>query len=238
MGHQYFNAEVINIIDESDIVKRYLLRADNPDFNFKAGQFVMFDLPITSKFTNRSYSISSPPNNNQEFEVCIVLKEDGSGTPYLFQNVEIGSVIKTAGPFGKFILPDSIETDLCFLCTGTGIAPLRSMILDIYNRQIKHQNIYLIFGNRYKKDILYHDEFTRLSEQYPDFKFIPVLSRENSESWNGEIGYVHPIYLNLYSQIQKVTFYICGWSEMVREARNNLKEIGYTKNEIKFELYD
>lgn len=237
MHVDYFDAEVIDIIDESPIVKRYYFKMpDTMEFRFQAGQFVMLDLPIESKFTNRSYSIASPPTHDNMFELCIVLKEDGVGTPHLWKNVHVGSKVKTAGPFGKFVLSPTHPGDICFLATGTGIAPLRSMLLRIIQEQIPHQDIYMIFGNRLEQDILYRKEMEEIQSLHPRFHFIPVLSRQSE--WNGKKGYVHDTVREIFGDGHPATFYICGWKNMVREARENLKNMGYTKPDIKFESYD
>jgi len=235
----WYEAEIFDIIDESPKVKRFWFRMPpEANFSFKAGQFVMLDLPIQAKYTNRSYSISSAPTDDSTFELCIVLKEDGIGTTWVWENIKVGSKIKTAGPLGKFILPEVIDKDICFICTGTGIAPLRSQLMEIFNKNIPHKDIYMIFGNRIISDVLYRKEMEELEAEHPEFHFIPVLSRETPETWN-HLGYVHKYYLDLYGDKQKpVMFYICGWSSMVREARDKLRELGYTKDELKFELYD
>jgi CDP-4-dehydro-6-deoxyglucose reductase len=102
---------------------------------------------------------------------------------------------------------------------------------------LPHKNIYLVFGNRLEKDILYRQEFEDLERDLPDFKFIPVLSRENP-GWNGHKGYVHAVYEDLFSDKRPARFYICGWSEMLKETRQRLEAMGYDKNSIFFEVYD
>ena len=69
-----------------------------------------------------------------------------------------------------------------------------------------------------------------------DFKYIPVLSREE---WDGETGYVHDQYLNLLKNniLKNPTFYLCGWRDMIKEARLNLKERGFDSKKIKLEIY-
>jgi ferredoxin-NADP reductase len=239
MSYQFYDAEVIKIEDESDAVKRFYFKMpDEIIFEFKAGQFVMLDLPLDAKFTNRSYSIASAPSNDNIFELCIVINEDGLGTPWIWENVEVGTKLKCTSALGKFVLPETIDCDLCFVATGTGIAPVRSMIGEIYNKNIPHQDIYVIFGNRFIKDILYRNEFDSLQTQHPEFHFIPVLSRETAETWKGTIGYVHQVYEKIFADNRRAYFYLCGWSAMVKEARDRLKARGYTKNELKFELFD
>lgn len=238
MAYTYTECKIVKILDESDVVKRYFIRfPDSVNFQFKAGQFVMLDLPIESKVSNRSYSIASAPGNENTFELAIVLKPDGQGTPYLFENARSGSTVHVSRALGKFILPDPIDRDICFICTGTGVAPLRSMLMHIYNVGIPHRNIYLIFGNRWEKDILYRNELEALAENHPEFTFIPVLSRDNP-GWNGKSGYVHAVYEELFADKRPAYFYICGWKDMLNEARERITAMGYEKKFIRFEAYD
>ena len=238
MSPNYYDATIIKIIDETDLVKRYFIKMPpESEFSFKAGQFIMLDLPIESKVPNRSYSIASAPSTDSIFEICIILKPDGLGTHYIFEHLEVGTPVKVSKALGKFLLPEVIDRDLCFIATGTGIAPLRSQLFNIFNKNLPHKNIYMIFGNRWEKDILYKKELEDLQLQKPEFKFIPVLSRSN-EGWKGKNGYVHAVYEELFADNRPANFYICGWSEMLKEARYRLKEMGYDKNYIKFESYD
>jgi NAD(P)H-flavin reductase len=239
MKQTFYNAEIINIIDETASTKRFFFKVNHLDqFKFKAGQFVMIDLPIESKITYRSYSIASSPNNTNEFELLIVLNPTGKGTPYMWENIKIGSIVKIAGPIGKFSLPDILDKEICFLCTGTGIAPLRSMLIDLVNNKKINVPIKLIFGSRYKEDLLYKEEMSQLQKELINFEFIPILSRETDENWDGKKGYVHEVYENIYADKRPCYFYLCGWSAMIKEARERLVTLGYTKNDIKFELYD
>ncbi len=238
MAYQFSDATIVNILDENERVKRYFIKVpDEVPFSFKAGQFIMLDLPIASKYTNRSYSIASAPSNDNIFELCIVLNEKGLGTPYLWENYQIGTKVKISKVLGKFQLPEVIDRDICFIGTGTGIAPLRSQILDIYNRGLPHRNIYLVFGNRWEKDILYRKEMEALQEQHSSFRFLPVLSRAN-EGWMGLNGYVHSVYEEIFKDRRSAYFYICGWADMLKEARHRLEVMGYDRKSIRFESYD
>lgn len=238
MAYKYYDATIVNIIDETDMVKRFFIKmSDEIKFTFKAGQFIMLDLPIRSKYTNRSYSIASAPSDDNIFELCIVLKPTGVGTPYKWEHFKVGTAVKVSKVLGKFQLQEPIETDLCFIATGTGIAPLRSMIVDIHNRKLPHKNIYLVFGNRFEKDILYRKEFEQLEKDMPGFQFIPVLSRENP-GWKGRTGYVHAVYEELFADKRPAQFYICGWTDMLHEARRRLEALGYDRKLIRFESYD
>lgn len=238
MAYQFQEAKIIRIIDENDVVKRFFIQApEHMEFRFKAGQFVMLDLPIDSKYTNRSYSIASAPSDDNIFELCIVLNPKGIGTPYMWENFREGSSVQISKVLGKFTLPEELDRDICFICTGTGIAPLRSQLLDILNRQVAHRNLYMVFGNRWTKDILYREEMEKLEEYHPEFRFIPILSRDNAD-WTGPKGYVHQVYEEIFSDRRSAYFYLCGWADMLKEARHRLETMGYDRKAIRFESYD
>jgi CDP-4-dehydro-6-deoxyglucose reductase len=120
------------------------------------------------------------------------------------------------------------------ICTGTGIAPFRSMLHHIKNHNIPHKDIYLVFGCRTKDALLYYEEMMQLQESIPGFHYIPTLSREQ---WEGKTGYVHPIYESLCADKRPAVFYLCGWKGMIDEARKRILDMGYTKDEIHREIY-
>src|ERR1700704_5089682 len=122
--------KVIRIEDLTYNTKRFWIEVpEMKEFDFIPGQFVTLDLPIHEKPNKRwrSYSIASWPDGTNTIELVIVLLEGGLGTNYLFNEVKVGSELTLRGPQGVFTLPEQIDRDLFFICTGTGIAPFRSM---------------------------------------------------------------------------------------------------------------
>ncbi|TBR18578.1 MAG: FAD-dependent oxidoreductase [Chitinophagaceae bacterium] len=234
----WIKGNVIRIEDETYNTKKFWIEVPEiTEFQFTPGQFVTLDLPIHEKVNKRlrSYSIANSPDGSNIFELIIVLNKLGAGTTYLFNEINIGSELVFRGPQGVFTLKeDDLNHDLFFICTGTGIAPFRSMAHHINNKKISHQNIYLIFGTRTKEDLLYHNELSQLQKELPTFQYIPVLSREQ---WEGRTGYLHVIYEELCGSKQPAHFFLCGWKNMIDEAKNRIVELGYDKKSIHQELY-
>ncbi len=247
MPWTWYDAEVIRIEDASSITRRYWLKIPQEEpVTFTAGQFFTMDLPIHERRNKRwrSYSIASAPTEDNVFEFCIVLLEGGTGTTYLFEEVEVGSVIRMKGPSGTFVLKEPVEKDLVFICTGTGVAPFRSMIWDHFQLEKPYKHIHLIYGTRYAENILYQSEFEELLEKMPRFQYSVSLSREeNLDQLNVPFslkkGYVHQFYLDHYAQPRSdLEFYICGWRNMIDDAVDKLiNQLGYDKKQIHFELY-
>ncbi|MEY2916536.1 MAG: hypothetical protein RIS73_250, partial [Bacteroidota bacterium] len=178
-------AKVIKIENETANTRRFWMQVPELEkFDFKPGQFVTLDLPINEKKNKRwrSYSIASWPDGTNVFELVIVFMEDGAGTTYLFNEVKEGDELTFRGPVGVFTLPETLVTDYYLICTGTGIAPFRSMLHNIVINATPHTNVYLIFGTRKKENLLYYLELKNLAENNPGIHYIPVLSREE---WDG-----------------------------------------------------
>ncbi|HEV2480955.1 MAG TPA: FAD-dependent oxidoreductase [Puia sp.] len=237
--------KVIRIEQEAAQTRRFWIQLPSlASFDFEPGQFVTLDLPIHEKLNKRirSYSIASWPDGTNVIELVIVLLEGGAGTTYLFNEVSVGSELTLRGPQGVFTLPEVIEKDLFFICTGTGIAPFRSMSHHILNYNVAHRDIYLIFGCRRFEDALYGKEMAELARQLPCFHYIPTFSRETIDANNPQIrtGYVHAIYEELCRRqetIRPAHFFLCGWKNMIDEAKERILALGYDRKSIHQELY-
>jgi glycine betaine catabolism B len=233
-------ATVIKIEQQTHNTRRFFIQMPtDAAFHFEAGQFVTLDLPIHEKPAKRlrSYSIASWANGTNVFELCIVLLEGGAGTTYLFNEIKEGSEIILRGPVGVFTLHEhALQNDIYLICTGTGIAPFRSMVQHIKLHNLSHKNIYLIFGCRTKADLLYFEELKTLSDEMEGFHYIPTLSREN---WEGAAGYVHAVYENILqtNPNKDANFMLCGWKAMIDDAKEKIVALGYDKKAIHSELY-
>lgn len=230
-------AVVIKIEQETPNTRRYWLQLPEVErFDFKPGQFVTLDLPIHERRNKRwrSYSIASMPDGTNVIELVVVNLEGGAGTDYIFNNVEVGTELTLRGPQGVFVLHDQVPEHLFLVCTGTGIAPFRSMVHYIKEHNIPHGHIHLIFGTRTKNDLLYYEEMKQLEQEIENFHYHPVLSRED---WEGHKGYVHPVYENLCKDLPGACFMLCGWKDMVDDAKKKLLEMGLDKKNICLELY-
>ncbi|MBK8668329.1 MAG: hypothetical protein IPN89_02255 [Saprospiraceae bacterium] len=139
MPTRWYQGTVINIESLSTTTRQFTLSVDGDTiFDFKPGQFVTMDLPVSEKrlYRWRSYSIANTPNNNNILQFCIVRSSEGLGTKYFFEDVTIGSVLKFKGPDGGFTLPDDLSREIIMICTCTGVAPFRSMIRQVIDKKM------------------------------------------------------------------------------------------------------
>jgi NAD(P)H-flavin reductase len=201
---------------------------------FLGGQYFSFRI---ADRVNRSYSIASAPGaENIEFVVDIC--PGGPGSVFV-KNLKPGDEFDVMGPFGFFTLEKSkaFENDepIIFIATGTGIAPLKSMILDLFDNKKTKREIFLFYGLRYDNEEYFFKDFHELSEKFPNFFFNPVISRP-TKSWNGNKGYVQDYILQM-PVIETAKVYICGSNKNVDAINAALVEHGYPKENIFFEKF-
>lgn len=227
---------IVEIIQEAPRVRRFVLQPEhNSALNFIPGQFIVLQMESPEHgIIQRSYSISSKHANDQYLELCIAMNDNGVFTPWLFKQEE-GFWIVGSEPQGNFTFLDGqARVPHMFICTGTGVAPFRSMISKAL--KLEDTPVYLVFGNRFSEDILYHEEWKQLAQQNQNFHYHPVLSRQNQSF--AHTGYVHPVYTKILEKVNDAQIYVCGWQNMLVETRKNLKALGFNRKQYHFEQYD
>lgn len=198
------------------------------DISFLPGQFLSVFVPKPEKGKNwrRSYSIASPPED-EHIDFCIKRVEKGPGTLYL-DNLQIGEICRSIGPYGQFYYhPDPAKKNV-FIATGTGLAPMRAMVLSKSFKNDDSKTLVLL-GVTEATEVLYADDFSNC-------RFISCLSREKKEGhFTGRVTE----FLRKTSEVDwtQSHFYLCGNGAMISEVKSILFEKNVEKNYIHHEAY-
>ena len=202
---------------------------------FKAGQFCMIHVPKEGdpKPLKKAYSICSAPFEEGYIDLCIKLVEGGYTTNW-FWTLKEGDEVTLTIPYGGFLIHEPIDYNFIFIATGTGLTPLRSMIKSLLHEGCKKQMM-LIFGVRYENEILYEEEFRQLEKKYPNFRFIPTISRP--KNWTGEKGYVQEQLKKHVTDPKGKQIYVCGLVPMIEAVQKAAAEIGFNPKQVHFEKY-
>ena len=220
-----FDARVSRITDLTPDVRQIDLTVlgDEP-FQFAAGQFISFEVarpgfvhPLT-----RPYSIASAPGSGR-VELVLNLVPGGTVSPYLF-GLKPGDRTTFIGPTGAFCLPQQPKRHLLFVATGTGIAPVRSMLLSLAERGLDVP-VTLFWGLRSERDLYYQDEMNQLPERLPQFSFVTTLTRP-AGAWTGTVGTVTTLVENRIMSVSNLEAYVCGSEGMIRDVTAALRRKG------------
>jgi ferredoxin-NADP reductase len=213
-------------------VRSFRFRLVEPGrLEFKAGQFVILNVPHEGKVVKRAYSIASAPHEPAAVELCVQHVEGGIASTY-FWKLKEGETVSISGPHGNFLLKEPMDYEPVFMATGTGVAPLRAMIKHLIHVNFA-RDIWLLFGTRYEHALLYDSEFRSLGGLRPNFRYIPTVSRP--KEWHGETGHIQQTFQKHITDWSNKEIYLCGWLEVVKAICADLEGFGVPKEKLHYE---
>lgn len=234
MPPQQFKARIEDRVIHNDKFMSVSFELIEPtQMDFLAGQYV--SIKVDAAGTRRSYSIASRPDITHGFELAIDVTPGGVGTQFL-QHTPLGTEVEVLGPLGAFVIADDpSEKAIVLVGTGSGIAPLRSMILDLLQVKQEKRPIVLHWGVRYVESLFWENEFQDIVESFPNFSFHPVISRA-AEGWTLCRGRVTDC-LATHELLADAGYYLCGGKPMIESVVQLLKERGVAPEHIHHEKF-
>jgi len=200
-------------------IYRFLFKIEgNAELNFQAGQYLMFE--IDGKY--RMYSISSSPDQRQTIEILVDVSPKGLATTYS-HNLQINDIVFFKAPAGVFVLKNQSPNKM-FLATGTGIAPMKSMITELLKQNYSGQ-LRLFWGLKTYSDVYLENFWQDLKTQHPNFDYQICLSRENVVKDGFFFGHVQDAILNFKLQtlnLLEYEFYLCGRPQIIDGLKQEL----------------
>jgi phenol hydroxylase P5 protein len=183
-----FYGTVVRLESLTPTVKGVFIELDE-SIHFQAGQYINF--AIEAEQSHRAFSLANVPCNGKLIELNVRIVPGGLGTTYIHERLKVGDRVKLSGPYGRFFVRKSAGVPMIFMAGGSGLSSPRSMIHHLLAESCTLP-ITLVYGQRTREELYYHDEFLALAEKHPNFTYVPALSNEPEGSdWKGLRGFVH-----------------------------------------------
>jgi CDP-4-dehydro-6-deoxyglucose reductase len=202
-----------------DVVQVFIRLPPACEFHFLPGQYIEV---IGPNSVRRSYSLANSNFNDKLLELHIRRVDGGIMSDYWFNQAASDDLLRLTGPLGTFFLRDTLNIDLIFLATGTGIAPIKSMLgaIEELPTSERPNSVTVLWGGRNNEDF-YLDIATLPGKR----NYIPVISRPDA-SWSGESGYVQDVLISKQIDLTNAAVYACGSDAMIHEAKQLLLDFG------------
>jgi CDP-4-dehydro-6-deoxyglucose reductase, E3 len=203
----------------ADVMQIRLRLPPTADFTYLPGQYI--DV-IGPDGIRRSYSLANDQASDKHLELHIRAVPGGAMSEYWFQQAKVNDLLRLNGPLGTFFLRQIAGLDLVFLATGTGIAPVKSMLESMGslspNQQPRSVTIY--WGGRKPQDF-----YCNVAAFSGSAHYVPVLSQAD-EVWSGARGYVQQQLIKDRPDLSQVVVYACGSDTMIQSAKVLLNSAG------------
>lgn len=205
-------------------------------FQFLAGQYLEFLLKDNKR---RAYSIASPPHQEGPIELHIRHLPGGLFTDALFgqgadgKSIKEKDILRFEGPQGSFFLREDTQKPIIFLASGTGFAPIKSILLHMRQKKIDRQ-VYFYWGGRRPKDLYMDSLCQEFASTIPRFHYIPVVSEaQPDDHWTGRTGFVHHAVMADFPDLSAFQVYACGAPIVIQSAQTDfLEQCGLPEDEF------
>ena len=214
-----------------------LLRLDaaGSGLTFSAGQAAMVGLH--GRAARKPYSIASSPEELRQggmLEFLVEVEADGQARPNL-DGVAAGSRVDVQGPIGGFLLPRRLPRDLLFVAGGTGIAPLRAMLVSALARP-NPPFITMLCSARTPADCAFLPELRTLSRQ-GRVRLRATVTRRADKAWRGRRGRIRQAWVDDLVKERAPLCFVCGPEAFVASLIGMLRRAGVPARRIRRERY-
>ena len=205
-------------------------------FQFLAGQYLEFLLKDNKR---RAYSIASAPHQEGPIELHIRHLPGGLFTDPLFgqaadgKSVKEKDILRFEGPQGSFFLREDAQKPIIFLASGTGFAPIKSILLHMREKKIE-RTIHFYWGGRRPNDLYMDALCQEFASTMSHFHYIPVISEARPEDhWTGRTGFVHRAVMEDFPDLSAFQVYACGAPIVIASAQTDfIKQCGLPEDEF------
>ena len=220
-------ARVVAIRDETPRAKTIRLALDAP-VRHAAGQHYVVRLTAEDGYTaSRSYSVSSAPDDSNQFELTVERLEDGEVSEFLHDGLEPGDELEVRGPIGGWFVWEG-DAPALLVGGGSGVVPLMAMLRHA-RRLGRSDLVRLVVSVRRSADLFYAAELPGPETTVVYTREAPAGStRRPGRLTADDLG---PVLL------PDATVYVCGSSGFADAASDLLLTIGVQPGSIRVERF-
>ncbi len=232
--------------EEWDKFKLWDLKMVNKEPVFRA--YSMANHPAEGNIVMLNIRIATPPFDRAKNGWMDV--NPGVCSSYVF-NQKSGDKVTISGPYGEFFIKPT-KKEMIYIGGGAGMAPLRSHLFHLFHTlKTTDRKVSYWYGGRTKRELFYVDDFRKIEQEFPNFKFYIALDnplpednwvvKQNMEDNKGDgfKGYImsvlHDQYLKTHPEPEEVEYYFCGPPAMNASVLKTLDNLGVPEENISFD---
>ncbi len=239
------NATIVEREDISPTIIRLRVRPDDGVPPFRSGQYFALGVETDGRPLQRPYSTASPAGEAGTLEFLIRLVPAGELTPRLWP-LSVGARVRLGRPKGLFTADPADPRRPLYVATGTGIAPLLSMLesrlREVADGHQGHRPI-VVHGAAHATDLAYRPRLQALADR-GRISYVPAISRPHDPAngaWTGATGRVHALLPGLLAEHgadpSSVVAFVCGNPGMTDAVTSTLREHGLPADAVRSEAY-
>jgi ring-1,2-phenylacetyl-CoA epoxidase subunit PaaE len=213
-----------------------------PEYQFKQGQYITLKMNIGGEEVRRSYSLCSSPYSEKELRVAIKEVEGGKVSTYINRQLKVGDKMEVMTPMGNFhtVLSGSKSKHYVLFAGGSGITPMMSILKSVLYVE-KQSRVTLIYANRHEESTIFKKEIESIASSNPNLNVVYVFERPIGTFPELQTGIVTiaraKALLEHYEALKADEYFICGPGPMMENVKTTLEGLNLPKEKIHIEYF-
>lgn len=227
------------VTPETPNIKTFRLRSPGGGplpFTFLPGQFLNVALNVGGARMNRSYSISSSPNEREYIELSVKREERGAVSRHIVDLWKVGTVIEANGPVGKFTFNGTEADSVVLISAGVGVTPMMSIARYLSERAWPG-DVFFIFTCRNPADYIFEKALAAIASRNPKLHLVVAMTKPGPD-WKGPRGRItKELLAQSVPDIAARRVHVCGPPTMMEATKTLLRELGVADDHVKAEAF-
>jgi ring-1,2-phenylacetyl-CoA epoxidase subunit PaaE len=213
-----------------------------PEYQFKQGQYITLKMNLDGKEERRSYSLCTSPFSEKELRVAVKEVPGGKVSTYINRNLKVGEQMEVMTPMGNFhsILMGGASKKYVLIAGGSGITPMMSILKSVLYVE-KKSSVTLLYANKNEAATIFKAEIDQLAAANPQLKVIYVFENPSDALPALQTGMITEekgtALLQQADALKADEYFICGPGPMMENAKKVLENLQIAKEKIHIEYF-
>lgn len=222
-------ATVTEVIEETPNIKSFKVILNDPErmknFTFEPGQVGQLSVFGVGEST---FVINSPPTRMEYLQFSVM--KAGEVTAAI-HDLSAGDQVGVRGPLGNWFPYEQMKgKKILFIGGGIGLAPLRTLILFMFDNRQDYSDITILYGARSVADLCYKEELREWGSKKDIELHLTVDA--NSPGHPIREGFVPTVLMDLAPKPEDTIAITCGPPIMIKYVLQNLEKLGFKDEQV------
>lgn len=213
-----------------------------PEYQFKQGQYVTLKLKVKGEEVRRSYSLCSSPFSEKELRVAIKEVSGGIVSTYINRDLKVGDMMEVMTPMGNFhtVLSGAKSKNYVLFAGGSGITPMMSILKSVLYVE-KQSKITLIYANKNEDSTIFKKELDTLTASNSNLTVVHIYDQPQNKISDLQTGIISPekakALVESFGGTNADEYFVCGPAPMMENVKTTLEALKIPKEKVHIEYF-
>lgn len=214
-----------------------------PEYQFKQGQYITLKLTINGEELRRSYSLCTSPYSEKELRVAVKEVKDGKASTYINRHLKVGDAIEVMTPMGNFYssLSGGNKKSYVLFAGGSGITPMMSILKSVLYVE-KGSHVTLIYANKNEDSTIFKSEIDAIAANNSNLKVVYIFDEPKQKISDLQTGVITTektiALIENFGGVNADEYFICGPGPMMENVKTGLEKLKISNEKIHIEYFN